>query len=700
MVVASSTSVPPSSSSATPTPNTVAASVSVNGKPHVDDDKLATTAANLAAATVDQTILTTTQEENDLIGREFVRQYFTIFGTKPEAFHRFYNNDSQLIVNGSVYTGTTSIKSYVSGLNLHDCHTRIYQIAVTKPEAHSILVQILGEMSINRGVLRRFAQNVILSSFVKRKLYVAYDNFQYIDRAFSQICVSYGVETIEPYSENTSGVGDTKIGEDFRSVNESIEKSKITSSNPVVAASSSIMDAKAPPFIPSAQLNAPDQLQQQHQISSPSDNEEIGESIISDQKLTENGCSYIPASKMSPTLASESMISQHMAYPYPSKHCKLAFAVLITVIAKYEKERWVFVLRRRYLRFKQEFNIDESKLQPSGFNNLSYAGVAANSRLTAAAAANFTPMPSIPYGALNIQSQSTLVGVTPHGTPYLNQHNQIPHMAFVQENLALARISGCQVLFLNHQYDRNQQRLVSVIDIQRPKVKGIDLHDVNGVPIINSNSQMSVAAMNNGPCSATMYAPGGDVYSSGVMNNHRRNQGNMNYTNQKFERYRPSSFSNGRNASPRAGDSADPELQIFVRSIPRPDMRKELIDYFSQYGNVINVVIVAKDSPHNNYFAFITYENIASAKKALLYRDHVLDGNIRLEIEQRKHRSRFNNNYGGGGMMNDGHRMPQHGQHFSVGSGTKSYSNPRNVNPGRFNVSFSSMPHGGGSTGR
>lgn len=64
------------------------------------------------------------------VGREFVRQYYTLLHEAPNYLYRFYSNNSSFIhggVNGdeSPVTGQANIHQRINELNFRDCRAKI-----------------------------------------------------------------------------------------------------------------------------------------------------------------------------------------------------------------------------------------------------------------------------------------------------------------------------------------------------------------------------------------------------------------------------------------------------------------------------------------------------------------------------------------------------------------------------------------------
>ena len=142
------------------------------------------------------------------VGREFVRQYYTLLNQAPLHVHRFYNSNSSFVHDGdlaengrepdAVY-GQAGIHQKIKNLNFRDCHAKIRHVDSRRTFADGLVVQVSGELSNNGGPMRRFMQTFVLAPQPQnpKHYYVHNDIFRYQD------------EVIEETSGNT-GTGITK----------------------------------------------------------------------------------------------------------------------------------------------------------------------------------------------------------------------------------------------------------------------------------------------------------------------------------------------------------------------------------------------------------------------------------------------------------------------------------------------------------
>ncbi|KPP58647.1 ras GTPase-activating protein-binding protein 1-like [Scleropages formosus] len=106
-----------------------------------------------------------------LVGREFVRQYYTLLNQAPDYLHRFYGKNSSYVHGGldsngkpaeAVY-GQAEIHKKVMALGFRDCHTKIRHVDAHATLSEGVVVQVLGELSNNMQPMRKFQQTFVLA---------------------------------------------------------------------------------------------------------------------------------------------------------------------------------------------------------------------------------------------------------------------------------------------------------------------------------------------------------------------------------------------------------------------------------------------------------------------------------------------------------------------------------------------------------
>ncbi|XP_028035159.1 ras GTPase-activating protein-binding protein 2 [Bombyx mandarina] len=127
------------------------------------------------------------------VGREFVRQYYTLLNKAPAHLHRFYNNYSSFIHGGLdapnretlPVVGQKQIHNRIQQLNFRDCHAKISQVDAQATLGNGVVVQVTGELSNGGAPMRRFTQTFVLAAQSPKKYYVHNDIFRYQDIVFS-----------------------------------------------------------------------------------------------------------------------------------------------------------------------------------------------------------------------------------------------------------------------------------------------------------------------------------------------------------------------------------------------------------------------------------------------------------------------------------------------------------------------------------
>jgi len=126
------------------------------------------------------------------VGREFVRQYYTVLHEAPDALHRFYSSGSTFVHGGvdrpglteEPVTGQLEIDKKIKLLNFKDCHTKIRQVDSQLTIGNGVVVQVTGELSNNGEPMRRFMQTFVLAPQTPKKFYVHNDIFRYQDEVY------------------------------------------------------------------------------------------------------------------------------------------------------------------------------------------------------------------------------------------------------------------------------------------------------------------------------------------------------------------------------------------------------------------------------------------------------------------------------------------------------------------------------------
>lgn len=127
------------------------------------------------------------------VGREFVRQYYTVLHEAPDVLHRFYSSGSTFVHGGvdrpdrpfeEPVVGQLEIDKKIKNLNFKDCHTKIRQVDSQLTIGSGVVVQVTGELSNNGEPMRRFMQTFVLAPQTPKKFYVHNDIFRYQDEVY------------------------------------------------------------------------------------------------------------------------------------------------------------------------------------------------------------------------------------------------------------------------------------------------------------------------------------------------------------------------------------------------------------------------------------------------------------------------------------------------------------------------------------
>lgn len=138
------------------------------------------------------------------VGREFVRQYYTVLHEAPEVLHRFYSSGSTFVHGGidrpglavEPVIGQLDIDKKIRELNFKDCHTKIRQVDSQATIGSGVVVQVTGELSNNGEPMRRFMQTFVLAPQSAKKFYVHNDIFRYQDEVYQDNSDSESEETV------------------------------------------------------------------------------------------------------------------------------------------------------------------------------------------------------------------------------------------------------------------------------------------------------------------------------------------------------------------------------------------------------------------------------------------------------------------------------------------------------------------------
>lgn len=162
-----------------------------------------------------------------VVGREFVRQYYTLLNQSPTYLHRFYATNSSFVHGAldpvyegryepgnhekdvaTVY-GQREIHQRIMQLNFQDCKTKIRQVDSHATIGNGVVVQVSGELSNSGQPMRRFMQTFVLEPQGPKKFYVRNDIFRYQDEVFSvaDACISSGSAQFDSEVQLSNSMG-------------------------------------------------------------------------------------------------------------------------------------------------------------------------------------------------------------------------------------------------------------------------------------------------------------------------------------------------------------------------------------------------------------------------------------------------------------------------------------------------------------
>jgi Ras GTPase-activating protein-binding protein 1 len=122
-----------------------------------------------------------------LIGKAFVKQYYTQLHHDPSQMHRFYLEQSSMVHGGSELgsaervIGQKAIHEKILSMNLQQVHAKIKQVDSDLTLGQGITIQVTGELSTAGRPMRAFVQTFVLAPESPKKYYVRNDFFRYQD---------------------------------------------------------------------------------------------------------------------------------------------------------------------------------------------------------------------------------------------------------------------------------------------------------------------------------------------------------------------------------------------------------------------------------------------------------------------------------------------------------------------------------------
>lgn len=122
-----------------------------------------------------------------MVGKAFVKQYYTQMHRDPTQMHRFYLEQSSFVHGGSEIgseepvIGQKAIHHKIVSLDLRQVHAKIKQVDSHMTLGLGIVIQVTGELSTGGHPMRAFVQTFVLAPESPKKYYVHNDMFRYQD---------------------------------------------------------------------------------------------------------------------------------------------------------------------------------------------------------------------------------------------------------------------------------------------------------------------------------------------------------------------------------------------------------------------------------------------------------------------------------------------------------------------------------------
>lgn len=153
------------------------------------------------------------------IGREFIRQYYTMLAENPDSVFRFYSHESTYDHNGTEARGQAKIQQAIESLKpeFYGSKVRIHDIKGAHSADKSILLQVCGVLDApGESKSRSFVQAVVLVQQTAKKFFVLNDIFQYVDQALNDTQTSATPSSI---NNNVADVEKPKVAPGNQNVN-------------------------------------------------------------------------------------------------------------------------------------------------------------------------------------------------------------------------------------------------------------------------------------------------------------------------------------------------------------------------------------------------------------------------------------------------------------------------------------------------
>lgn len=144
------------------------------------------------------------------IGREFIRQYYTMLSEHPSDAHRFYSHESTFIHNEVNVTGQQKIQKAIEEIGFNESKVRVFSIKGSSTISGGIVLQVAGEMTIKGANTRRFTQTFVLGQQTAKKFYVHNDVFVFCDKVFLDSETSSPAPPVPNQKSQLNGIPENK----------------------------------------------------------------------------------------------------------------------------------------------------------------------------------------------------------------------------------------------------------------------------------------------------------------------------------------------------------------------------------------------------------------------------------------------------------------------------------------------------------
>lgn len=175
----------------------------------------------------------------DRVGREFVRQYFTIMNKSPENLHCFYTNEASFLHDDIdpyerrtiLAEGKMAIRDAMVERSAHIQHTstKIHLVDTNETLDNGILVQINGEISFNEQPMRPFSQTFILVPKSPFQYFVQNDMFRFTDFEFERLVLQH--HSISIQTDSTEEDWGTQCEEYIEPYDEQVKQTRVNAAH-------------------------------------------------------------------------------------------------------------------------------------------------------------------------------------------------------------------------------------------------------------------------------------------------------------------------------------------------------------------------------------------------------------------------------------------------------------------------------------